>query len=139
MHMNPIQYRDFCVYSEMICELQKRLLLEKVIYMSIAFFTIATELRFLHFDRIERKREETSPETVSEFYHLKAIEMACKHIVCGTPYINHLITSYHKHYKQNLDTIVITLFNHLAGREFFSKVKHWNHPQISAGIEWVTS
>ena len=30
----------------------------------------------------------------------------CKHITCKSPYINHLITSYHKHYNQNLETIV---------------------------------
>lgn len=83
----------------MICELHRKLLLEKVIYMSIAFFTIATELRFLHLD-------DEGTDQISEFYHLKAIEMACKHIACSTPYINHLITSYHKHYKQRLDTIV---------------------------------
>jgi len=39
----------------------------------------------------------------------------CKHITCKSPYINHLITSYHKHYNQNLETIVtkkhITFFS----------------------------
>ena len=34
----------------------------------------------------------------SEIYHLKAIEIVCKYITFKSPYINHLITSYHKHY-----------------------------------------
>jgi len=47
MHMNPIFYEDFCLCGEMIYELSKKLILEKVIYISIAFFTMATELRFI--------------------------------------------------------------------------------------------
>ena len=42
----------------------------------------------------------------SELYHLKAIELVCKYIPSPCPYVNHLITSYHKHYNQNLETIV---------------------------------
>jgi len=35
---------------------------------------------------------------ISEVYHLKAIELVCKYIPSPCPYVNHLITSYHKHY-----------------------------------------
>lgn len=51
------------------------------------------------------------PDTVeyktSEIYHLKAIEIVCKHISCKSPYIDHLINSFHKHYNLNLDVIVL--------------------------------
>jgi hypothetical protein len=35
----------------MIYELAKRQLLEKVIYLSISYFTIATELRFIELEK----------------------------------------------------------------------------------------
>ena len=35
---------------------------------------------------------------IREIYHLRAIESACKYIKISCPYINHLITSYYKHY-----------------------------------------
>jgi len=47
---------------------------------------------------------------IRELYHLKAIEIVCKYVKEDCPYINHLITSYHKHYNNDLDVIVkITL------------------------------
>lgn len=50
MHMQPIQYEEFCLCGGMVYELQRKLLLEKVIYMSIAYFTIATEMRFIQME-----------------------------------------------------------------------------------------
>lgn len=38
-------------------------------------------------------------------YHLKSIEIACKHIQCASPYIDHLISSFYKHYNQSLEPI----------------------------------
>lgn len=50
-----------------------------------------------------------------EAYHLKAIEVACRYITGPCPYINHLISSYQKHYGQDLETIVIflSIFTHM--------------------------
>lgn len=112
MHMTPQTYEEFTQYGELIYEISKRVLLEKVIYMSISYFTIATELRFVEIDKAKLagrndKDIDTNEFKMSELYHLKAIEIACKNITCSSPYINHLITSYHKHYNQNLDTIVM--------------------------------
>jgi hypothetical protein len=111
MHMEPLAYEEFQSYGEMIYEISKRVLLEKVIYLSISYFTIATEFRFIEIEKAKQqgitdKDIKTEEFRLSELYHLKAIEMACKHISCSSPYINHLITSYHKHYNQSLDTIV---------------------------------
>lgn len=69
----------------MIYEISKRVLLEKVIYLSISQFTIATELRFIELEKaklmgIKDKDIHTDELKLSELYHLKAIEIACKHI-----------------------------------------------------------
>ncbi|CAD8170855.1 unnamed protein product [Paramecium octaurelia] len=108
MHMTPQIYKDFSSQGEMLYEISKRLLLEKIIYLSISYFTIATELRFIELDKAKQqgiKDINTDEFKLSELYHLKAVEIACKNITCSSPYINHLITSYHKHYNSNLDTI----------------------------------
>ena len=92
-----------------------------MIYLSICYFTIATEIRFIEIDKYKQqnraeKDKDSKQQTVimpqtenykiSEIYHLKAIEIICKHVFAKSPYINHLITSYHKHYNNNLDVIV---------------------------------
>lgn len=53
MHMNPITYEEFMFYGEIIYEVSKKLLLEKVIYFSVVLFTMATEIRFIE---IEKKK-----------------------------------------------------------------------------------
>ncbi|CAD8199241.1 unnamed protein product [Paramecium pentaurelia] len=110
MHMAPQIYEDFTQFGEMIFELAKRQLLEKVIYLSISYFTIATELRFVELEKakqhgVKDDKIDTEEFKLSELYHLKSIEIACRHIIYQSPYISHLITSYHKHYNINLDVI----------------------------------
>ncbi|CAD8087189.1 unnamed protein product [Paramecium primaurelia] len=108
MHMTPLIYSEFIQQGEMLYEISKRLLLEKIIQLSISYFTIATELRFIELEKAKLqgiKDINTEEFKLSELYHLKAIEIACKHIACSSQYINHLITTYHKHYNSNLDTI----------------------------------
>ncbi|CAD8184074.1 unnamed protein product [Paramecium pentaurelia] len=110
MHMIPQVYDDFTQFGEMIYELAKRQILEKVIYFSISYFTIATELRFIELEKakqmgLKEDKIDTEEFKLSDMYHLKAIEIACRHITTQSPYISHLITSYHKHYNINLDVI----------------------------------
>ncbi|CAD8088982.1 unnamed protein product [Paramecium sonneborni] len=108
MHMTPLIYNEFTQQGEMLYEISKRLLLEKIIQLSISYFTIATELRFIELEKAKQqgiKEINTEEFKLSELYHLKSVEIACKHITCSSQYINHLITTYHKHYNSNLDTI----------------------------------
>ncbi|CAD8182405.1 unnamed protein product [Paramecium pentaurelia] len=108
MHMTPLIHNEFSQQGEMLYEISKRMLLEKIIQLSISYFTIATELRFIELEKAKQlgiKELNTEEFKLSELYHLKAIEIACKHIACSSQYINHLITTYHKHYNSNLDTI----------------------------------
>lgn len=41
----------------------------------------------------------------SEVFHLKSIVLLCKLIKENSSFLNHLVTNYHKHYKQDLITI----------------------------------
>lgn len=61
MHMNSLTYEEFMFYGEIIYEVSKKLLLEKVIYFSVVLFTMATEIRFIELER--KKLEKTVFET----------------------------------------------------------------------------
>ena len=63
MHMNPITYEEFMFYGEIIYEVSKKLLLEKVIYFSVILFTMATEIRFIELEKAkpsEKKKNNDS-------------------------------------------------------------------------------
>eukprot|EP01017_Pseudomicrothorax_dubius_P023516 TRINITY_DN2510_c0_g1_i12.p1 TRINITY_DN2510_c0_g1~~TRINITY_DN2510_c0_g1_i12.p1 ORF type:complete len:797 (+),score=114.81 TRINITY_DN2510_c0_g1_i12:128-2518(+) len=121
MHMMPMSYYDLVNPEEHIYFLSKDQIMEKLLYQSICFFTISTEMRFI--DQTLSKQTVKNPlasnggqltlqdenrserHRISEIYHLKSIEIVCKYIPSPCPYINHLISSYQKHYNQNLETI----------------------------------
>lgn len=46
MHMTPVTYSDYTFFGDINFEVSKRSLIEKIIYLSVGFFTIATEVRF---------------------------------------------------------------------------------------------
>jgi len=47
MHMTPIKYSDYAKSKENIFEIAKKQIQEKIIFQSICYFTIATEIRFI--------------------------------------------------------------------------------------------
>ncbi|EGR31517.1 hypothetical protein IMG5_107360 [Ichthyophthirius multifiliis] len=118
MHMVQIQYDSFIYFDDIIYELSKKQLIEKMLFLSICYFTIATEIRFIELDKyknqnndnnntLEKQQIKINSEQYrqSETYHLKSIEIVCLAITCQSPYINHLINSYHKHYNSQLEII----------------------------------
>lgn len=109
MHMSSITHRELKRINTFMEELTKRSLYDKVIYCSVVYFTISTEIRFLEDPnssgkaaaigktvRLPQSRSEAFK--LSELYHLKAIEIMCQGISTCSPYLNHLIASYYKHY-----------------------------------------
>ena len=77
----------------------------KVIYISIAFFTIATELRLISVQNYpESSKKESKEYRKSELYHLNAIILAAKYIPCETKYLTHILKSFTAHYNIDLAT-----------------------------------
>jgi len=83
--------------------------------VSVSYFSVSTELRFIELDKARRENRNSTlldqyalneESKTSEIFHLKAIHIICKFVKQNSVYVNHLIASYHKHYKQNL--LVIT-------------------------------
>lgn len=69
MHMNPIKYEEFNFAGDFNYEISKNKLLEKVIFESICFFTIATEMRFIEIEKNGLKINNTK-EIQTEEYRL---------------------------------------------------------------------
>ena len=70
--------------------------------LTVAYFCLATEIRFFKDNNIvdiEYKNED------SEYWHFKAVELACLYLPSTCPIVKHYVSSYQKHYS-NLATIV---------------------------------
>ena len=66
--------------------------------LTVAYFCIATELRFLSPDKGNNK-------TNGEFYHFKAVEFASLFLPVSCPIVKHYIVSYYKHYGNDMEII----------------------------------
>ena len=73
-------------------------ILEKVVMLTVAYFCIATELRFLSPDKGNNKLN-------GEFYHYKAVEFASLFLPVSCPIVKHYIVSYYKHYGNDMEII----------------------------------
>lgn len=51
MHLQALKYNEFVFYGDLMFQLQKKFILEKVIFLSICCFTIATEIRFIEIEK----------------------------------------------------------------------------------------
>jgi len=78
--------------------------------MIVAYFCIATEIRFIiqlkeeiatipNFD-IDNKNKE------SEYWHAKSLEIACTFLPSDCPLLNHVLLSYQKHHAPSSSAIV---------------------------------
>lgn len=71
--------------------------------LTVAYFCLATELRFFK----ENNTGEENKFEDSEFWHFKAVELACLYLPCSCPIVKHYISSFNKHYSC-MQTIVIS-------------------------------
>jgi hypothetical protein len=78
------------------CELSREGFLEKIALLSVAYFCVSTEMRF-----ILQSREQylSSPvkknrELESEYWHAKSLEIACSFLPSECPLLNHILLSY---------------------------------------------
>ncbi len=98
MYLSPLNYDDLELDSDPKYELLRDAILEKVVMLTVAYFCIATELRFLSIDKSNYK-------TNGEFYHYKAVEFSSIFLPVSCPIVKHYIVSYYKHYGNDMEII----------------------------------
>lgn len=76
--------------------------------LTVAYFCIATEIRFLETKSSSNNNAilKQISHDKGELWHSKAVEFSCLYLPSICPLVKHYISSYHKHYTNNLCTIV---------------------------------
>jgi len=97
MQLQPVSLRgDLLSQARNECELSRDSFLEKIALLSVAYFCVSTEMRFILQSReqylsspIKRTRE-----MESEYWHQKSLEIACTFLPSECPLLNHILLSY---------------------------------------------
>jgi hypothetical protein len=99
MQMSPITLPDILADYDKNVEMTREALLEKIALLCASYFCMATEKRFLSINANTTRKE-------AEFWHAKALEVACCFLPVSCPIIGHIWISYQKHYSPLQDAIV---------------------------------
>lgn len=94
LFMRMLTYEEVCLKGEILYEFSQRVLIEKLLLLSVAYFTLATENRIL-------KKEKP------EIHHLKSISIVANILPEQTPYLEHIVSTFLSYYHPHLETIVI--------------------------------
>lgn len=120
MKFEPIQPEWLDFKGNILSQIQKKEMLEKILYFSITYFMTATELRLARMnnfensviysrfqnvlDRYQYTSQLKNPfDQISQFFHLRSIKLVCEFIKSECPYINHIIRSYQEFYGDDLE------------------------------------
>ena len=103
MQISPITLQDFLAVYELDVEITRETLLEKIALLTVSYFCVSTEKRFLAQDAA-RRNSMTGKQ--SEFWHAKSLELACCFLPSECPLVNHIFTSYQKHHSPLQQAIV---------------------------------
>lgn len=108
MHLSPLGLQEMNLQLDNSHELTRDAILEKIVLLSIAYFCVGTELRFLSQSRNKNKESqilrtnavETEKYTKkeSEKWQAKAVETSCTFLPSDWPLVGHVIASYQKHH-----------------------------------------
>ena len=103
MHLSPLTLQEMYLQLDNSHELTRDALLEKVVLLSIAYFWVGTELRFLSQNKkadpsVAKNSTEKYTKKESEKWQAKAVESACTFLPSECPLVGHVISSYQKHH-----------------------------------------
>jgi hypothetical protein len=101
MHMSPIGFDDLhsglvldSIEKRCIYELSKDSLLEKIVLLTVGYFCVGTEIRFLMNKTVDKQH----PRKDSEMWHAKALHTSSVFLPSDCPLVSHVTSSYIKHH-----------------------------------------
>jgi hypothetical protein len=93
-------------------ELSRDAMLQKIILLTVSYFCVGTELRFLNNTSEDKNRagstmdrEKRLKKEQSEMWHAQALEASARFLPSECPLVAHVITNYQKHHSPALTTI----------------------------------
>ena len=92
--------KDFMNLNRDEAELNRDAFLEKLSVLTVSYFCVSTEMRFLLQLRgsLMKPAMKKEKEYESEYWHAKALELACTFLPSECPLLNHILLSYQKHH-----------------------------------------
>jgi hypothetical protein len=107
MQIQPVRMRDFLTFHRNEHQLSRESFLEKLQLLVVSYFCVSTELRFIiqsrsGFMKAETKKEK---ELEQEYWHVKALDIACAFLPSECPLFNHILLSYQKHHDPAMQPI----------------------------------
>lgn len=98
MQIPPVTIHDLYTTQIVDAELCRDRILERISYLAISYFCVSTELRFLMQQSQKAGGNPIHYKTESEFWHGKALEIACGFLPSESPLVHHILSSYQKHH-----------------------------------------
>eukprot|EP00826_Nyctotherus_ovalis_P042461 TRINITY_DN4369_c0_g3_i2.p1 TRINITY_DN4369_c0_g3~~TRINITY_DN4369_c0_g3_i2.p1 ORF type:complete len:301 (-),score=74.63 TRINITY_DN4369_c0_g3_i2:365-1267(-) len=102
MHLMGLSVEDLAIFPQVAHEMCRDALYEKIIMTSIAYFSIATECRFLCGEGGDEVYQ-----SESKYWHRAAVELVCTFLPNECPLVAHIISSYEKHNTLAQEVIVL--------------------------------
>lgn len=93
MQLSPLTFHDLLPTAEKQHELCRESVIEDISYVLISYFCISTEKRFT-----AQSAKEGLCGRQAEFWHAKALELACCFLPLESPLVSHIYSSYQKNY-----------------------------------------
>jgi len=108
MQISPVSMNDdFLTCNRDESELQRDKFLEKLSILTVCYFCMSTEMRFLLHSRGKYLKPEVKEEREieSEYWHAKALEISCSFLPSECPLLKHILLSYQKHHNPSNQAI----------------------------------
>ena len=90
MFLYAMSYDDLDLDSDPKYELLRDAIIEKILMFTVAYFSIANELRFLN-----------NKNDNGAYYHSKAVEISCLFLPVTCPIVKHYVNTYFEYYNSN--------------------------------------
>ena len=87
MYLSALNYEDLDLDSDPKYELLRDAIIEKILMLTVSFFSIANELRFLG-NKVDN----------GLYYHSKTVEISCLYLPSTCPIVKHYVNTYCKYY-----------------------------------------
>ena len=98
MYLSPLNEEDLDLESDPKYELIRDSILEKVVMLTVSYFSIAMEMKQLSPDQNNKKLN-------GEFFHYQAIFFSNIYLPVSCPIVKHYINSYYKYYEKDFDIV----------------------------------
>eukprot|EP00826_Nyctotherus_ovalis_P061107 TRINITY_DN8661_c0_g1_i6.p1 TRINITY_DN8661_c0_g1~~TRINITY_DN8661_c0_g1_i6.p1 ORF type:complete len:220 (+),score=22.14 TRINITY_DN8661_c0_g1_i6:570-1229(+) len=105
VQLSPLSLIDILSEYDLQYELSRESLFERIALLVIAYFCISTETRFI------AQMANAAPGE-AEFFHARALEIACKFLPAECSLTTHMYMTYQKHYSVTQQIIVNTRISH---------------------------